>query len=487
MTTDISEKAILHAILREDFSAFVHKVFNTADQQAAYNHNWHIDAIVWELMRCSNDENDRLIVTVPPRSLKSICISVAYVAWMIGHDPSLQFICVSYSDKLAADLSRQFKLVMESTWYRELFPGVIATKFNETEFRTTKGGSRLATSIGGTLTGRGADIIIIDDPLKAEDGLSETARNRVIDWYATTLVSRLNDKTTGKIILVMQRLHEEDLAGYLLEKGGWDHLNLPAIAQKDEVIQIGEDQYHFRQESDILHPSREPLEVLGQIKSDIGSLLFSAQYLQSPVPTEGNLIKKDWFNQYEEEPSFQTGDRIIQSWDLASTTNDTSDYSVCTTWLVRKDKYYLIDVMRDKFEYPELKRKIVFLANKFNAKTILLEQIGVGQHLMQQFKSEPEPGMPRPIGIKPDNDKLTRMSAQTSRIEAGQVYLPFEAPWLSTFMHELLAFPAGRNDDQVDSVSQFLFWIGKRPTTAVPGLGIDGFGPKVIEGTSSWL
>lgn len=487
MTIDIPERVLLQAILREDFSAFIQKVFNTVDQQATYDHNWHIDAIAWELLQCKNDENDRLIVTVPPRSLKSICISVAYVAWMIGHDPSLQFICVSYSDKLAADLSRQFRLVVESKWYRELFPGVKVKKFTETEFRTTRGGGRLATSIGGTLTGRGADIIIIDDPLKAEDALSEAARTRVISWYTTTLVSRLNDKTRGKIILVMQRLHEEDLAGYLLEKGGWAHLNLPAIAEQDEYIQIGEARYHHRLEGDVLHPSREPLEILDQIKADIGSLLFSAQYLQNPVPTEGNLIKREWFNHYEETPAVQQGERIIQSWDLASTTNDASDYSVCTTWLVRKDRYYLMDVLREKFEFPNLKRKIASMAERHNAKTILIEKVGVGEHLMQQFKSEPVPGMPTPIGIRPENDKVTRMGAQTSKIEAGQVFLPIEAPWLSAFMHEMLAFPAGRHDDQVDSVSQFLNWIGNRPLTPVSGLGIGGFGPKLIEGTCSWL
>lgn len=462
MSIQVSKSRILEALLREDLSAFIHKVFNTVDKQAIFIPNWHIDAIVWQLLLCKCHKNDRLIITEPPRSLKSICTSVAYVAWMLGHDPSLQFICVSYSDKLAADLARQFRMVVQSNWYKDLFPNMIPNKITETEVRTTKGGGRIATSVGGTLTGRGGDIIIIDDPLKAEDALSKTARYRVIKWYTSTLVSRLNDKLKGTIILVMQRLHEEDLAGYLLEQGDWEHLNLPAIAEMDEEFQIGKNEYHTRREGEALHAAREPHQVLYKIKSDIGSMLFSAQYQQRPVPVEGNLIKREWFNSYQEKPVLKSGDKIVQSWDLASTVKDTSDYTVCTTWLVRQKDYFLLHVLRAKYEFPDLKRRIASMASEYNANTVLIESIGAGEHLTQQFKADPIRGMPRPIGIRPENDKLSRMDAQTSKIEAGQVYLPDDASWLSDFMLELLAFPSGRYDDQVDSVSQFLFWAGKR-------------------------
>jgi len=276
----------------------------------------------------------------------------------------------------------------------------------------------------------------------------------VNDWYGSTLLSRLNDKEKGAIILVMQRLHEDDLAGKLLrEPGVWRHLDLPAIAQEDEEIRIGPSAVHRRKRGEALHPERESLERLEEIKKEMGSLAFSAQYLQRPVPIEGNLIKRDWLKSYDSLPS---QGRVVQSWDVASTTRGTSDWSVCTTWRIVKRNYYLIDVWRGRLEFPQLRRKLIALAREYAPNEILIEQAGPGLHLVQELRSHPETGVPVPIGIKPEGDKLARMEAQSARFEAGQVYLPKEAPWLGAFLHELLAFPHTRYDDQIDSVSQIL-------------------------------
>ncbi len=201
-----------------------------------------------------------------------------------------------------------------------------------------------------------------------------------------------------------------------------------------------------------------PLE---RIKADIGSLRFSAQYQQRPVPAEGNLIKCKWFQFYDDPPERRTGDRIVQSWDVATSTNEANDYSVCTTWLVRKKHYYLQHVLRGRFEHPALKRKIISMARTRGANSILIENAGIGQPLIQALRTESSPGVPQPIAVKPVGDKLVRLEAQTPKIEAEQVFLPKDAPWLGDFLDELLAFPKGRHDDQVDSVSQFLNWISK--------------------------
>jgi hypothetical protein len=206
-----------------------------------------------------------------------ICVSVSYVAWLLGHDPTRRIIVVSYSSELAAELHRQFRMVIDAPWYRALFPGMRPAKDSGTELVTTAGGSRLAVSVGGSLTGRGADLIIIDDPLKAEEAMSELARKRVVDWYSGTLGSRLNDKDNGPIVVVMQRLHENDLAGYLLGQAGWQHLDLPAIAIEDCVIPIGHGKQITRRRGEALHAERESQEVLDRIKCKIGSLMFSAQ------------------------------------------------------------------------------------------------------------------------------------------------------------------------------------------------------------------
>src|SRR6266436_1713306 len=279
----MNEIAVLSALVRADFFSFAWKCFNTIVQETEFVENWHIKAIAYELMRAQRGEITRLIINQPPRSLKSICVSVANVAWLLGHDPERRIIVVSYSNEFAAELHRQFRMVIDAPWYRALFPGMRPAKDTGTELVTTAGGSRYATSVGGTLTGRGADLIIIDDPLKAEDAMSEPARKRVIDWYGGSLVSRLNDKEKGPIVVVMQRLHEDDLAGHLLESNGWHHLDLPAIALEDCEIPIGRNKRFSRRTGDVLHAKREDRAVLDRIKAEIGSLMFSAQYQQRPV------------------------------------------------------------------------------------------------------------------------------------------------------------------------------------------------------------
>lgn len=484
MTTTKTGLNELDAVLRSDLTAFVHRAFQTVSPGDRFKANWHIEAITHELMRCYSRENRRLIITQPPRSLKSICSSVAFVAWALGHDPSLRFLCVSYSEGLASDLARQFRMVVESDWYRRLFPHMRLKKGTSTECITTRGGGRVALSVGGSLTGRGADFILIDDPLKTDEGASESARNKVIAWYDGTLSTRLNDKERGVIILVMQRLHQEDLAGHLIGRGDWHQLSLPAIATEDQDVPIGPGEVHHRKQDDLLHPERESLETLERIKTEIGSLEFSAQYQQSPVPPEGNLIRRDWLKTYDTAPERGDGVRIVQSWDVATTLSERNDWSVCTTWAIRQKAFYLLDVWRGRVEYPDLRRKIINHARDHGAQTVLIEKVGPGLQLVQDLRQDSTPGFPDPIGIVPEGDKQMRMETQTPRIEAGHMLLPKEAPWLAVFLDELLAFPRGRHDDQVDSVSQFLkwAWADAQRVTTIPYGGMLFSGGVLIAG-----
>ncbi len=448
----------LAALLRKDLRYFIQKVFGTVSPGERYMHNWHIDAIVYRLMLVHSGRNRRLLINQPPRSLKSICVSVAYVAWLLGHDPSRRVIVASYSQDFAAELHRQFRMVVNSDWYQTLFPAARWSKETGLDLVTTMGGGRYATSVGGTLTGRGADLIIVDDPLNANEALSEPARKRVIDWYVGSLVSRLNDKETGAIVAVMQRLHEGDLAGHLLQMGGWDHLALPAIALEEHEIPLGRDKMQVRKPGDLLHPERESSETLENIRVEIGSLQFSAQYQQQPVPVEGNLIRRAWFPIYDRLPQPGPGIRVVQSWDIAIMTGAHNDYSVCTTWIIDKNDFYLADVFRVRLPYPDLRRRVIELAARHQANRVLIEEAGPGMNLLQDLYIEIPPGMTRPIGVKPEGSKQDRVAAQSAKMEAGQVHLPKDALWLNDFLNELLAFPNARHDDQVDSVSQFLCW-----------------------------
>ena len=455
------ERAI-QTLLRQDFVSFLHKVFNTVAPGETFRANWHIEAIAHELMNIRDGKTTRLIINQPPRTLKSIATSVALPAFLLGHDPSFSVICVSYSSELATDLHRQFRMVIDAPWYRELFLGFRVKKDRDMELKTTRGGGRIATSVGGTLTGRGANLIIVDDPQKAEEAQSETARKRVIDWYSNTLVSRLNDQRTGSIVVVMQRLHEDDLAGHLRERGGWQHLDLPAIAPETRDVELCYGQIHNWVIGELLDAERLSLPVLERMKREIGSFMYSAQYLQQPIPAEGNMILRDWLRFTDKVPERGAGIKIVQSWDLASSASETADYTVCTTWIVQRQFYYLIDVQRMRCEFPEVNRRFYQLAELHKPHAILVEKAGPGLTFLQGLWAQDHLPFVRPIGIKPEGSKIDRMSVESPKLEAGQVMLLKDAVWSDTLLNELLAFPGAKHDDQVDSISQFLKWIGSR-------------------------
>jgi predicted phage terminase large subunit-like protein len=456
----VSDHKLLHAILRSDFTSFVQKAFRTVSPGDDYSANWHIEAMAHELSMVMRGETRRLIITIPPRHLKSICTSVALPAFILGHDPTRRIICVSYSQELAVKHANDCRTIMNSDWYRQLFPAtkVDPGKNTETEVMTTERGFRLSTSVGGTLTGRGGNLIIIDDPIKPADAMSDTTRERLIKWCGTTLLSRLDDKERDSIILVMQRLHVGDLAGHFLDQGGWRHLNLPAVATMDERVAIGPGRYHTRKVGELLHPKRESTATLEAMKAAMGAAVFSAQYQQSPVPPGGHLIKWEWFQWYD--PSDLTIDEIVISWDTAMKVTELSDYSVATVWGVKGDFYYLLDVIRERLIFPALKREAIALYQKWallDKPTILIEDAGSGTSLLQELHDLNIPC----VGIRPEGDKKVRMSGQSAKIEARAVHLPRSAGWLDDLRTELLAFPFGLHDDQVDSISQALAWMSR--------------------------
>src|SRR3954471_6354519 len=206
------------AMLRRDFYSFLIRSFIELNPQTEVSENWHIEVLAEDLDLCRRGEIRRLIINLPPRSLKSHCASVALVAWLLGHNPSAQIICASYAQDLADKHAIDCRALMNSSFYQQIFATRLSPeKRAVADFLTTARGCRKATSIGGVLTGRGADFIIIDDPLQPDKALSDTRRNNVNDWYDNTLCSRLNHKLTGCIILIMQRLHEDDLVGHVLD------------------------------------------------------------------------------------------------------------------------------------------------------------------------------------------------------------------------------------------------------------------------------
>jgi predicted phage terminase large subunit-like protein len=454
--TMITDARKLDGLLRNDFRAFIHKTFTTLCPGQDYELSWHIEAIAHRLERVRRGEIKRLIINMPPRSLKSIAASVAFPAFILGRDPSSRIICVSYSAELAKKHSNDFRAVLEAPWYQSLFPTarIGPYKNSETEIELTARGFRLATSVGGTLTGRGGDIIIIDDPLKPDDAMSETRRTAANQWFTNTLLSRLDDKRTGAIVIVMQRVHMDDLTGFVTgQSDEWEILNLPAVAEVDEVIPISDTKVHYRERGEALSPAREPLSVLESLKVQLGSDAFSAQYQQVPIPPGGAMIKRSWIQRYTHLPPSHERPLILQSWDTASKGGPENDFSVCTTWSVTRDRrWYLVDVWRRRVDYPALKAAVRNLGRTHGAKRVLVEDAGAGTSLVQELLGEVN-GI---LAVKPDRDKISRMAVVSAKFESGLVFLPERAPWLPDLEAELFAFPGGRHDDQCDSVSQAL-------------------------------
>ena len=449
--------------LKTDLASFTAKVFDYAAPAQLFSCNWHQRAIAYALERCRRREIRRLIITVPPRHLKSLTASVAFPAFILGHDPTARIVCVSYSAELSAKHARDCRAVMGSAWYGELFPETILSKERnaELEFMTTRRGYRLSCSVGGSLTGRGGNYIIVDDPMKPDEALSDLRRAGVNEWMDNTLYSRLDDKQNDVLILIMQRLHLEDPVGHVLSKGeGWYHLDLPAVAPFDADIPIGRGIFYSRKAGELLHPEREPQSVLDELQRAIGGYNFAAQYQQQPIPPEGKIIKWNWFRTYDVAPTGRG--YIVQSWDTASKAGDFNDFSVCTTWLVDGDNYYLLDIFRKRLIYPDLRRAVINQAQRYRPSCVLIEDKASGTALLQDLLRGGLGSCGQPIKIEPEADKITRAATESIALETGKVLIPVRADWLEAFRHEIAQFPHGHYDDQIDSMSQFLGWVRKR-------------------------
>jgi predicted phage terminase large subunit-like protein len=451
----MTEQAIHDAILRKDPEAFLRRCMKMLNPGDPYQPNWHIQALEYQLERVRRGEIKRLMISVPPRHLKSTVVSVAFPAFVLGHDPTKRIIVVSCALDLAVKHANDFRAIVNSPWYKRAFPVMRVSRSKNTEYEvvTTQGGYRLAASIDAGLTGRGGDIIIIDDPINTPDAFSPRKRDRVNEWYRSTVPTRLNSKVSGAIIIVMQRWHVDDLCGNLLRSSeNWCHLRLAAIAEADELIQIDDQEQHLRRAGELLHPEREPKSALDDLRRDLGSEHFAAQYQQRPIPPTGAMIKREWVKRYDKLPVRSASSYVLQSWDTATKAGAEHSFSACTTWLVHQGGYYLIDVLRGRFDFPTLKARAIAHAQKHRPNKILIEDAAVGQALADELKRA---GLPA-ITVRPEGDKLTRMSIQSIKFENGLVLLPREAPGLAEFEDELFAFPEAPHDDQVDSASQAL-------------------------------
>ena len=456
----------LKAILRQDFNAFTEKVFYTVSPEYDYMHNWHIDLMTEYLLACQRKEIKRLIINIPPRHLKSISVAVAFPAWLLGHNPTEQIMCASYSTELSFKHSMDTRLVMESPWYQNLFQAtrLVTDQNTKRKFVTTKRGFRIATSVGSTATGEGGNFLIVDDPISAKQAQSETIRESANTWFDQTFTSRLNDKRSGVIIIIMQRLHENDLTGYLLAKGGWEHLCLPLIAEKDQLLEKGCVSHH-RKEGELLHPERIGDNEIITIKQDVGAYGFAGQYQQNPAPTGGGELKKEWLCYYKKANDANMNKYIMV--DPANAKNKSNDYTAIVVMGANEDgNLYVLDMIRDKLNVREREDTLFQLHSKYQPQLVVYEKYGMQVDIDWIKKAMEDRNYRFRLeavgGVLKKEDRIRRL---VWLFQECKIYLPeyiFKASWegknvdvVDAFVQrEYLTFPVGLHDDLLDAMSR---------------------------------
>lgn len=419
----------------------------------------HIDAMVHRLEQLATGQIRKLIITVPPRHGKSELVSGAFPAWVLGNDPKAKLTIVSYGSELSNSLFNNVRTIVKDERYGQLFPDVVIRKGQDRadQFVTVGGGGVRSTSKTGAMTGMGTHFLIVDDFHKANESMSATERENAIETFRTTFFNRFDNLNDSRIVIVMQRIHENDLVGWALRTPGWHHLNLPAFARQDEHIPLGRGRTWHRRKGAVLAPFLISAEELKSKLAEMGERAFGAQFQQDPTIAEGALIDWNWFGQYGAQPPRGFFHRIVQSWDPATTDRINSDYSVGMTWGYRDGKWYLLDLIRAQLPFNELTDRVIAWHKRWKADALVIEGASIGISLFQMVKKAILPGLiraPTPKGSKED-----RLAKATVQLQSGNFLLPKSEPWLEALRKELLGFPDASNDDQVDALSQFVEFV----------------------------
>jgi predicted phage terminase large subunit-like protein len=419
----------------------------------------HLELLNNTLLDVANGKIDRLMVTMPPRHGKSELCSKYFPAWYLGTHPEDRIILTSYEADFAATWGQKVRDIFDE--HKEIFGVNINDRSaarNRWDIAGHRGGMGTA-GVGGPITGKGAEIAIIDDPVKnAEQANSPTFREKAKEWYKSTLYTRLTP--SGKIILIQTRWHEDDLGGWLIEESddNWTVIDLPAIAMEDGDV-LG------RNPGDALWPEMWPIPKLMQRKQELGEYWFSAMYQQQPQPLEGGILKRDWLQYYDKLPGSATNHVTYTGWDLAISTKETADYTCSCTIRVDQNTghIYIVDWTRDHIDFPAQQKMVPQVQNRWGAALIGIEDNAYQAALPQSLR-----GLRLPIKTRTAiKDKVTKITSTFTLFEQGIVHLPQDHPLLGEFENEYMMFPTGKHDDILDATEMALqmSMMGSNPYT----------------------
>ena len=396
----------------------------------------------------ANGKIKRLIVNMPPRHTKSEFASYLFPAWMVGKNPKLKVIQTTHTGELAVRFGRKMKNLVDTSEFAQVFEDckIAADSKAAGRWETNKGGEYYAAGIGGAITGRGADLLIIDDPHSEQDALSETAMDSAYEWYTSGPRQRL--QPGGAIVIVMTRWSTKDLTGKLLNAQSepkadkWEVIEFPAIMPSNTPV----------------WPNYWKLEELEGVKASLSEGKWQAQWQQNPTSEEGSIIKREWWQEWKEKeiPDLV---HIIQSYDTAFSKKETADFSAITTWGVfyppnKGPHLILVDVRKGRWDFPELKKIALEEYKYWEPETVIIEAKATGTPLTHELR---QIGVPV-VNFTPSkgNDKHVRVNSVAPLFEAGKIYYPADKRWAEEVIEECAAFPYGEYDDLVDSTTQAL-------------------------------
>ena len=462
-------------LARHDFWCFIELAFPVVHPGREIDYAEYLDLMAWLMMEVEAGKYRRVVINLPPRHMKSLIVSIFYVAWRLGRDPTAKFITISYGDDLAHDHSGITRTLMKSPIYGKIFPGTVLDKKAVEHIRTTKGGHRYATSIGSDITGFGADEIIVDDPMQPDDATSELRKERVRSWVQSSVLTRFNDPRKGALILVMHRLAPDDLSETMTAQADY-LLKLPLIAEEKEHYARKGKTVMLRQPGDVLNPTRMSASDAAKLKASLARHVWNGQYQQRPTVGGSGMLSIEKFRRYDPDnkPKFEL---FIHSWDVGATVGGNA--SVCTKWGLfhdRKEKIdllYLVDLISIRLELPEVRTTIKAQNQQDRPALIAIDERGVGMGLVQELRRE---GYRNILGsdktreaierdetavLRPSESKIDRFGKAALVIADGLVLIPTKAPWLERFLYEVAAFPNIPDKDQVDSMTQVIGNFGR--------------------------
>lgn len=493
MNAPISPVVMLRLVKREqsrrDASAslyeFVRQSWHAVEPGIQFIESWHIQAICEHLEAVSAGEIHRLLINIPPRHSKSTIVSVMWPAWEWITDPAQKFLCASYSGNLSTRDNLKTRRLLQSNWYQERWGYMFKFAGDQNakqRFENDKTGYRLATSVGGTATGEGGSRLILDDPHGAQAAQSEVMRESDLEWFDMVWSTRLNNQKTDAMVTVMQRLHEQDISGHILEDiKGWEHICIPAEWDgKTRRTKLGE--YDPRKtKGELICPERFGPEEITILKQLLGAYGTAGQLQQDPAPSEGGILKTNFFGLWPHDSSLPSFEYILQSYDCAFTEKTTGDPTACTVWAMFTHKgqrnAMLIDAWDEHLSYPDLRaRAVKDWTTEYGGMTkdspysrarrpdrVLVEAKASGQSLLQDLRLAKVPA----VGYNPGNaDKVSRAHQAAPTLELGLIWIPESkknpgqhVSWAAAFLKQLGKFPVAEHDDYVDTFTQAIIYL----------------------------